>query len=319
MKIFITGATGFLGSHLVRFLKHQGHDVTGVGSAQCDLRSIENLRAFSSTRWDQIYHLAAWTQAGDFCLRHPGEQWIINQEMNTTVLRWWQEEQPQAKMIAIGTSCCYEPGTPHVEERFLSGMPIDSLFTYAMTKRMLLAGLQALSKQFGLRYLFVIPSTLYGADYHLDGRQMHFIFDLLRKIVDGKRYGSPVTLWGDGSQRRELVHVLSFIEGMYALAQDVDNDIFNIGGGKEYPIRWYAESLCEMVGYDPSRIEYDTSRYVGATSKVLSIEKIQQALPSWQPAPLRDGLQEIVEWYLANTQKSTDSPAHKATHASYPL
>jgi GDP-L-fucose synthase len=313
MKIFVTGATGFLGSHLMRFLRSKGHDVTGVGSAQCDLRKIENLQAFSSTRWDQIYHLAAWTQAGDFCLRHPGEQWIINQEMNTSVLRWWHEEQPQAKMIAIGTSCCYEPGTPHIEDRFLSGMPIDSLFTYAMTKRMLLAGLQALSKQFGLRYLFVVPSTLYGADYHLDGRQMHFIFDLLRKIVDGKRHGTPVTLWGDGSQRRELIHVRSFIEGMYELAGSIDNDIFNIGGGEEYPIRWYAETLCDMIGYDHAQIEYDLSRYVGARSKVLSIEKIRGALPKWKPIPLREGLEEIVQWYLSSTHASVAS-APPAAH-----
>jgi GDP-L-fucose synthase len=301
MKIFITGATGFLGTHLCTFLRAQGHEVTAVGSSQCNLRRADSLTPYSSTRWDQIYHLAAWTQAGDFCLRHPGEQWIVNQEINTTILRWWHEQQPQAKMIAIGTSCCYQPGTPHVEESFLTGQPIESLFTYAMTKRMLLAGLQALHKQFGLRYLFVVPSTLYGADYHLDGRQMHFIFDLLRKIVDGKRIGSPVVLWGDGTQRRELIHVRSFVEGMYALAQTVDNDIFNIGGGIEYPIRWYAETLCEHVGYDASLIEYDTSKYVGATSKVLCIDKIKQALPTWEPIPLRAGLAEIVDWYLEST------------------
>jgi GDP-L-fucose synthase len=301
MKILVTGATGFLGTHLCEHLRAMGHAVTGVGSKDCDLTQQDALAEFSGgSLWDHIYHLAAWTQAGDFCLRHPGEQWIKNQQINTNVLGWWSNQQPQAKMIAIGTSCCYEPGTPHVEERFLLGEPTESLYTYGMTKRMLLVGLKALQKQFGLRYLFVVPSTLYGADYHLDGRQMHFIFDLLRKIVNGKRYGEPVELWGDGNQQRELIHVRSFVQAMCELAGRVDNEIYNIGGGAEYPIRWYAEQLSGLVGYDSSLIRYDTSKYVGATSKVLRIEKIQKELPSWKPVPLELGLKEIVDWYQAN-------------------
>jgi GDP-L-fucose synthase len=300
MNILVTGATGFLGTHLCEHLRRHGHTVTGLGSKDCDLTVAGSLSRFDSVAWDQIYHLAAWTQAGDFCLKHPGEQWIKNQQINTNVLDWWHRAQPQAKMIAIGTSCCYEPGTPHVEERFLLGEPTESLYTYGMTKRMLLIGLKALQKQFGLRYLFVVPSTLYGADYHLDGRQMHFIFDLLRKIVNGKRYSDAVELWGDGNQQRELIHVRSFVEAMCELAVSIDNEIFNIGGGVEYPIRWYAEQLSRLVGYDSTSIRYDTSKYVGATSKVLRIEKIQRALPSWKPVALELGLNEIVEWYQAN-------------------
>ena len=299
MKIFITGATGFLGTHLVKHLRGAGHDVTAVGSKECDLTRQGSLQAFNHTKWDHIYHLAAWTQAGDFCLKHPGEQWIKNQQINTNVLEWWHTSQPQAKMIAIGTSCCYEPGTPHVEERFLLGMPTESLYTYAMTKRMLLVGLQSLARQFGLTYLFVVPSTLYGPDYHLDGRQMHFIFDLLRKIVDGKYKETPVELWGDGTQKRELIHVDSFVSTMTYLAQNVDNEIFNIGGGEEHPIRSFAEMLAEYVGYDASKITYDTTKYVGATSKFLVVDKVRKAVPSFNPIPLDQGLREIVNWYLA--------------------
>jgi len=299
VNIFITGATGFLGTHLVRHLREVGHEVTAVGSKECDLTRQGSLEIFNRTQWDQIYHLAAWTQAGDFCLKHPGEQWIKNQQINTNVLEWWRSSQPQAKMIAIGTSCCYEPGTPHVEERFLVGEPTESLYTYAMTKRMLLVGLQSLSRQFGLKYLFVVPSTLYGPDYHLDGRQMHFIFDLLRKIVDGKYKGAPVELWGDGTQKRELIHVDSFVRTMTYLAQNVDDEVFNIGGGEEYPIRWYAEMLAEYVGYDASKIGYDTSKYVGATSKFLVVDKVRKAVPHFNPVPLDQGLREIVAWYLA--------------------
>jgi len=306
VKIFITGATGFLGTHLVKHLRALGHEVRAVGSKECDLTKQGSLEQFNSIQWDQIYHLAAWTQAGDFCLHHPGEQWIKNQQINTNVLDWWHSHQPQAKMVAIGTSCCYEPGTPHIEENFLAGTPTESLYTYAMTKRMLLVGLQSLQKQFGLRYLFVVPSTLYGPDYHLDGRQMHFIFDLLRKIVDGKYKGTPVELWGDGFQKRELIHVHSFVTTMVQLAQTIDNEIFNIGGGVEYPIRWYAEKLSEYVGFDPARIRYDTSKYVGATSKFLVVDKVRRAVPNFTPVPLEIGLQEVVGWYSRACCESGD-------------
>ena len=134
------------------------------------------------------------------------------------MLAWWQDRQPQAKLICIGTSCAYCPGTELAEENYLDGLPIDSLFTYAMTKRMLYVGLLALQKQFGLKYLCLVPSTLYGPGYHTDGRQMHFIFDLIRKILRGKMHGEPVVLWGDGHQTRELVYVEDFVSLALRLA-----------------------------------------------------------------------------------------------------
>jgi GDP-L-fucose synthase len=299
MKILVTGGTGFLGAHLCAKLRALGHDVTALGSKDADLRIPGALDAYSE-RCDQIYHLAAWTQAGDFCLYHPGEQWIINQQMNTNVLAWWKERQPQAKLIAMGSSCCYEPGSPHLEENFLKGLPTESLFTYAFTKRMLYVGLRALQRQFALRYLLFVPSTLYGPGYHLDGRQMHFIFDLLRKIVNGRRKGEAVVLWGDGSQSRELIHVDDFAAAAARLAEREENDIFNIGAGVEYSIRWYAEELSRLVGYDPALIQYDTSKYVGAKSKVLEVGKLKRALPDFQPTEIKAGLKSIVDWYLAN-------------------
>jgi len=196
MNILVTGATGFLGTALCRALENRGHFVVRLGSKDCDLTKQGSLDRFNDRAYDQIFHLAAWTQAGDFCLAHPGEQWVINQQINTNVLAWWHKSQRQAKLIAMGTSCAYSPDLPLSEEHYLSGLPIDSLFTYAMSKRMLYVGLLALAKQFDMRYLCLVPSTLYGAGYHLDGRQMHFIFDLIRKILSAKLHGTPVVLWG---------------------------------------------------------------------------------------------------------------------------
>jgi len=297
MTSFITGGGGFLGTELKRQLQVAGERFLSPSSRECDLTEVDHLDRFADQKFDTIYHLAAWTQAGDFCLRHPGEQWIINQKMNTNLLSWWQAKQPQAKLVFIGTSCAYAPGSHLTEADYMHGEPIKSLYTYAMTKRMLFAGAKAIEKQFGLKWFCVVPSTLYGPGYHADGRQMHFIFDLMRKIICGKEFGEPVILWGDGHQKREIVYVGDFVETMLQLNKKCVNDIVNIGAGEEFSIRTFAGLISDIIGYDAAKIHYDTSRYVGATSKCLAIEKLKALQPSYQPRPLREGLEATLKWF----------------------
>lgn len=300
MKSLVTGATGFLGGHLVKALQNAGHEVTALGSKDADLTKADALLPWSQAEFDLIFHLAAWTQAGDFCLHHPGEQWLINQMINTNVLAFWAAHHRSAKLIGMGTSCCYEPGTPHSEDRYLLGEPTASLYTYAMTKRMFYVGMQALHRQFGINYLCFVPSTLYGPGYHIHpDRQLHFIFDLIRKIVTYKRTGIAPVLWGDGSQIRELILVDDFVEQMLRLTIQCENELINIGGGVGYPIRHFAEIICEVLDVDPVAIEYDRSKYVGATEKVLDTSKVESLLPDFTRTDLTEGIRKTVEWYLA--------------------
>ena len=298
MHILVTGASGFLGTALCRTLRGGGHEIVELNSRNCDLTRADALEAWRTTRFDRIFHLAAWTQAGDFCLYHPGEQWVINQQINTHVLAWWQKHQAQAKLISIGTSCSYDPALELKEDNYLVGTPIESLYTYAMTKRMLQVGLSSLARQFDLKHLTLVPSTLYGPGYHTDGRQMHFIFDLVRKILRGRYHGEPVVLWGDGLQRRELVYLEDFVTLALRLADDRENEIVNIGAGVEHTIRDFATAICGLTGYEFERIQFDTTRYVGARSKCLDVARLRAIVPDFRMTALQDGLAATVEWFL---------------------
>ena len=300
MNVFVSGGSGFLGSHLLRSLASQGATVTAPTRKDCDLRVLADLKKFDK-KYDVIFHLAAWTQAGDWCLTHSGEQWLINQQINTNMLAWWQESQISAKFIAVGTSCSYDPSLPMIEDNYLAGQPIQSLYTYAYTKRMLLLGLESINRQYGGQFLYVIPSTLYGPDYHTDGRQMHFIFDLAQKILNASNGGAIPVLWGDGFQKRELIHVQDFILNLWQLIDFNANGIYNLGAGSSHTIKEFAELICKEANYDSKLIEYDLDRYVGAKDKVLVVKKAKDLIENYASRSLDSGISELVGWLRNNS------------------
>jgi GDP-L-fucose synthase len=279
MRILVTGASGFLGRHLLPRLVRDGHIVVAPGSRELDLTRDGGLAALDGERFDMIFHLAAWTRAGTFCRTHGGDQWVVNQRLNTNALAWWRDKQPQAKLIALGTSVSYPKGVPLREEHYLDGAPIDDFYAYAMTKRMLLVGLQTLAKQYGLKYGYFVPSTL--------------------KILRGKELGDPVVLWGDGHQKRELVFIDDFVELFLRLSLTAENEVVNIGEGGEHSIREFAAIICDAVGFDFARIEFDTSKYVGLKSKVLDVERMRQLAPEFRPTAMQTGLRRTIDWMQA--------------------
>lgn len=296
-NIFITGGSGFLGKFLVKELSKK-NKVYAPTSRQVNLLNYEDLNKIKK-KYDYIFHLAAWTQAGDFCLRFPGDQWLINQKINTNILNWWKIKNPKAKMIFIGTSCSYPENLKLTEENYMKDEPNEGLYTYAMTKRMLLQGARAFEKQYKMKWLCLVPSTLYGPYYHKDGRQMHFIFDLIKKILLGHYKNKKVTLWGNGYQKREIIHVKDFVSFTLKIYKKINNEIINIGAGKEYTIREFAVKISKIISFKFEKIIFDKKKYIGAKSKKLEIKKIKKIIPSYTKDQIKieKGLSETINWF----------------------
>jgi len=295
MNVLVTGGNGFLGRNLIRILsKNKDLNIVSFSSSDVDLKLHNSLHKFNNLNFDKIYHLAAWTQAGDFSLTHMGEQWVNNQLINSNVLTWWKDYQPQSKFMSIGTSCSYEEGSDLKEENYLNGSPLRDLYAYGMTKRMLYIGLKSLNQQFGFKYLVTIPSTLYGPGYEISNRIPHFIFDIIKKIIKAKKYNDQVELWGNGYQKRELVYVDDYVHQMLLLEDKLENDICNIGAGIEYSIREFAKIICEIVDYNFDKILFNENKYTGAKSKKLNTKKINNILGNYKTITLEEGLRKTV-------------------------
>ena len=200
-------------------------------------------------------------------------------------------------MICMGTSCSYSPGHLMTEDNYLEGPPEPSLYTYAMTKRMLLVGLQSLQQQYGLEWLYFIPSTLYGPDFELDDN--HFIFDFIRNCYNAKNGTDKFVVWGDGEQRRELIYVEDAINIMLALLKH-KNEVFNLGSGQDYKINEFAEKICHLYDYDYDLVEHDLSKYVGVLEKKIDTTKVMSYIEgnSYLATPLESGLQKSVEYFV---------------------
>ena len=297
-KIIVTGASGFLGRRLVEKLKMLNYDVISLTSKN-DLTEKSSLDKFSSTKIDYFFHLAVYSQAGDFGLYNSGDLWILNQQINTNILDWCLKFQPNIKIISIGSSCSYEDSSlAHKEINYLKGIPEKGVFSYAMTKRMLHIGQKSIYDQYGIPYITFIPSTLYGPEYNkYESNKVHFIFDLIRKIIDYKINKNEVVLWGNGLQKREIIYIEDFVNAIILLFENINNEIINISPSKDYSIRKIAGLICEIAGVDKKIIRYDESKYVGVKRKILDNKKMLDILPNFKFTSIKDGLTKTILRY----------------------
>lgn len=305
LKVLITGATGFLGKHLVKKLEQMGCEIHISNRTTASLSDYNNLHCYDGIKFDYIFHLAVVTKGGDYCMTNQATQWIENQTLNTNMLRYWVEQQPQAKMVCMGTSCSYSPDIYMTEDNYLIGIPESTLYAYAMTKRMLLNGLQAIQQQHGLKWVYFIPSTLYGSGFELDDN--HFIFDFIRNCYNAKNNGEKFVVWGDGEQRRELIYVHDAIDAMLNLLP-YDNQVFNLGSGEDNSINEFAKIVSDCYGYDYNLIEHDMTKYIGVRQKKIDTDKVLKHLNGepYIKTNLATGIQECVDDFIYRNERIFD-------------
>jgi GDP-L-fucose synthase len=207
-----------------------------------------------------------------------------------------------SKFVFLGSSCIYpkDCAQPIKEEYLLTGELEQTNSAYAVAK---IAGIELIKsyrKEYGYKWISVMPTNMYGPNDNFDLENGHVLPVLIRKFIEAKRSGSgKVTLWGSGSPLREFLHVDDLAKAVVLCMDKYDDSKqINIGSGHEVSIKDLASKISNAVGFT-GEIIWDSSKPDGTMRKVLDSSKIDNL--GWKPLiSLDQGIASTVEWYLQN-------------------
>lgn len=277
-RILVTGATGFLGQHVLVELADRGYkNVKGVNS-ETDLRSGQVCKKLVKDV-DVIIHLAAKMGGIGENKKYPGDFFYDNLLMGVQLIDEARKAKVK-KMMVTGTVCGYPEHirTPFREIDFWEGYPSEVTAPYGLAKKSLLVQLQSYRKQYGFNGVFAIITNLYGPG----DRSHHVIPDIIGKIKKAKKTGETVVLWGTGRQTREFLYVKDCARALVDMMEKYDEpEPINIGTGKALSIARVARIIAKTLGYEGS-FKWDTSKPTGHNKRVLSTARAKKML-GWKP------------------------------------
>jgi len=300
-KIYIAGHRGLVGSAIHRNLERQGYaNLVLRTHAELDLTNSDETSQFFSEERPEYVFLAAAKVGGILAnSRYPGDFIRDNLCIQTNTIESSYRSGVK-RLLFLGSSCIYPKLCPQPikEEYLLTGPLEETNRAYAVAK---ISGIEmcwAYNRQYGTKYLAVMPTNLYGPEDNYDLLSSHVLPALIRKIAEAKRSGArSITVWGTGTPKRELLYsddmaeacvfLMSLAEADFgSLLSEDEPPLINVGTNSDLTIREIAELVCQVLEYD-CELVFDASKPDGTPRKLMDSSKINEL--GWLP---RVGLAE---------------------------
>jgi len=301
-KIFVAGGqSGLVGTALVRSLKRQGYrNILIRTRKQVDLLDPKKVEAFFRTEKPDYVFLAAAKVGGIMANNTQKADFIYdNIQIQTNVIyNAWKYKTK--KLLFLGSSCIYPrlAKQPIKESYFMTG-PLESTNdAYATAKIAGIKMCQSFNDQYKTNFISAMPTNLYGPHDNFDLNNSHVLPALIRKFHEAKIHeASTVTLWGDGTSRREFLYVDDMADAcVYLMEHYNSSDIINIGCGKDQTIKELAHVVKKIIDFK-GNILWDTTKPNGTPRKQLAVNKLFAL--GWRPkVKLEDGIRLEYEWFL---------------------
>ena len=302
-KIYVAGHRGMVGSAIVRALKKAGHtQIIGRTSEELDLRDGAAVKEFFAQEKPTYVIMAAARVGGiHYNSTAPYDFIYDNLIMSTNVIEAARQSKVK-KLLFLGSSCIYPKLAPQpIKESSLLTGPLEvTNEAYALAK---IAGIKLCTfarQQYGCDFISAMPCNLYGPGDNFSLENSHVLPAIIRKMNEAKLRGdAAVKLWGTGLPLREFLHVDDLAQACLLLMDKYSEPgTINLGSGQEVTIQALAETIAMIVGYH-GKLEFDKSKPDGTPRKIMDNSRIQAL--GWTPkTSLKQGIQEVYQWYLWN-------------------
>lgn len=301
-KIYVAGHRGMVGSAIVRNLRNKGYtNILGRTHQELDLLEQRAVFDFLAQEKPDYIFIAAAKVGGIHANNTYRGQFIYENLVVEANLIHGAYLAGVNRLCFLGSSCIYPRDCPQpIHEEYLLTSPLEQTNEpYAIAK---IAGIklcESYNRQYGTKYVSVMPTNLYGPNDNYDLNNCHVLPALIRKTHEAKLRGeSELVVWGSGKPMREFLYVDDMADAcVFVMGKDISDGLFNVGTGKDVTIRELAETVMDVVGFQ-GKIVFDSTKPDGTPRKLLDVSRMREL--GWQATTaLRDGIALAYQDFLA--------------------
>jgi GDP-L-fucose synthase len=301
-KIVVAGSNGLVGKSVLNQLKLTNFDYKGITRKDANLLDYNAvLKLIDDLRPTCIIDAAAVVGGIKYNSEFPVKFLSENLEIQNNLMRAAHEVDVE-KFIFLGSSCVYPRNCPQPikEEFLLTGSLEQTNSAYAIAKIAGIEMVKSYRKQFGKRWISLMPTNIYGPFDNFDLNHSHVIPALIRKFMDAKKLSSPsVEVWGSGDARREFMFAEDLADAIIFTMVNYDEDLhLNIGFGYDVSVRELAELIAELTTFS-GKVLFNRNLPEGTPQKLLDSSRLFNM--GWKPKySLRRGIELTIDWYNKN-------------------
>jgi GDP-L-fucose synthase len=303
-RILITGANGFLGSHLKLALKNKKINFFTSSSKEYDLTKYNDaLKLFKFIKPTVVFSLAARVGGILVNKKRKADFYRDNTLINTYTFELCKKFSVK-KLINIGAGCGYPKKLkePLREENIWDGFPQDESAAYSLAKKMILIQSVAYKEQFGLNSITIIPSNIYGEFDNFNLEDSHVVPALVRKFYEAQKNNEKkIFVWGSNLVKRDFIHASDVASALVLAAKYYNNTLpLNICSGRQSSINDLVNVLKIVTNYQ-GEIKWDKSKPIGQKSRLMSQANQKKFLKAWKSKiTLLVGVKKTFDWLSYN-------------------